>query len=146
MLVNCVGIVHVGKLHEYDEEACDYLIGVNAKAIFISLKYAVPHLLQNAPSYVVNVASVSSLIGQGHTPTYTVSKHTALGLTRLIALYPATEGQRCNYICSGIPDTPMLRYHLNAMSDPDGVLQKRLQRVPMGVAIQPEDLARGLLF
>ena len=44
MLVNCAGIVHVGKLHEYDEEAWDYLMGVNAKAIFISLKYAVPHL------------------------------------------------------------------------------------------------------
>jgi hypothetical protein len=37
----------------------------------------------------------------------------------------------------------MLRYQLNAISDPDGVLQKRLQRVPMEVAIQPEDLARG---
>ena len=45
MLVNCAGIVHVGKLHEYDEEAWDYLMGVNAKAIFISLKYAVPHRL-----------------------------------------------------------------------------------------------------
>jgi NAD(P)-dependent dehydrogenase (short-subunit alcohol dehydrogenase family) len=45
MLVNCAGIVHVGKLHEYDEEAWDYLMGVNAKAIFISLEYAVPHRL-----------------------------------------------------------------------------------------------------
>ena len=34
MLVNCVGIVDVGKLHEYDEEDWDYLMGVNAKAIF----------------------------------------------------------------------------------------------------------------
>ena len=37
----------------------------------------------------------------------------------------------------------MLRYQLNAISDPDGMLEKRLRRVPMEVAIQPEDLARG---
>ena len=61
----------------------------------------------------------------------------------MIALDSAAEGLRCNCICSGITDTPMLRYQLNAISDPDGVLQKRLQRVPMKVAIQPEDFARG---
>ena len=58
MLVNCVGIVDVGKLHEYDEEDWDYLMGVNAKAIFLLFKHAVPDLLQNARSGIVNIASV----------------------------------------------------------------------------------------
>ena len=58
MLVKCVGIVHVGKLHEYDEEDWDYLMGVNAGAIFLSFKHAVPDLLQNPRSGVVNIASV----------------------------------------------------------------------------------------
>jgi NADP-dependent 3-hydroxy acid dehydrogenase YdfG len=50
--------VDVGKLHEYDEEDWDYLMGVNAKAIFLSIKHAVPDLLQNARSGIVNIASV----------------------------------------------------------------------------------------
>ena len=73
IVVNCAGIVHLGRLHEYDEEDWDYLMGVNAKSIFLSVKYAVPHLTQNARSYVVNIGSVSSFIGQGSTPAYTAS-------------------------------------------------------------------------
>ncbi|MDE0965655.1 MAG: SDR family oxidoreductase, partial [Candidatus Latescibacteria bacterium] len=97
---------------------------------FTQIRRAAP-IGKYARSYVVNIASVSSLIGQSQTPAYTASKHAALGLARLVALDSAAEGLRCNCICSGITDTPMLRYQLNAISDPDGVLQKRLQRVPM---------------
>ena len=65
ILVNCAGIVHIGPLHEYEEADWDRMMAVNAKAIFLAVKYAVPHLVQNARSYVVNIASVSSFIGQG---------------------------------------------------------------------------------
>ncbi len=146
ILVNCAGIVHIGPLHEYEEADWDRMMAVNAKAIFLAVKYAVPHLVQNARSYVVNIASVSSFIGQGSTPAYTASKHAALGLSRSIALDYAAQGLRCNCICPGITDTPMLRYHLDAMPDPEGALDKRLQRVPMGVAIQPDDIARAALY
>jgi NAD(P)-dependent dehydrogenase (short-subunit alcohol dehydrogenase family) len=146
ILVNCAGVVHVGLLHEYDEEDWDQLMGVNAKAIFLSVKHAVPHLTKKKRSWVVNIASASSFVGQAATPAYTASKHAALGLTRSIALDYAAQGMRCNCICPGITDTPMLRYHLNTTPDPEGTLAKRLQRVPMGVAIQPEDIARAALY
>ena len=110
ILVNCAGIVHIGPLHEYEEADWDRMMAVNAKAVFLAVKYAV------------------------------------LGLSRSIALDYAAQGLRCNCICTGITDTPMLRYHLDAMPDPEGALEKRLQRVPMGVAIQPDDIARAALY
>lgn len=146
IVVNCAGIVHVGPLHEYSEEDWDYLMGVNLKSIFFSLKYGLPYLRQNQRSYMVNIASVSSFIGQARTPAYTSSKHAAIGLTRSIALDYAADGLRCNAICPGITDTPMLRSHLNTTSDPEGTLANRLRRVPMGVALTPEDMAKAALY
>jgi NAD(P)-dependent dehydrogenase (short-subunit alcohol dehydrogenase family) len=146
IIVNCAGIVHIGPLHEYSEQDWDYLMGVNLKSIFFSLKHALPHLRQNRRSYMVNIASVSSFIGQANTPAYTASKHAVMGLSRSIALDYAADGLRCNCICPGITDTPMLRAHLNTTPDPEQTLAIRLRRVPMGVALKPVDIARAVLY
>jgi NAD(P)-dependent dehydrogenase (short-subunit alcohol dehydrogenase family) len=84
-------------------------MGVNLKSIFFSLKHGLAHLRQQERSYIVNIASVSSFVGQASTPAYTTSKHAVVGLTRSIALDYAVDGLRCNAICPGITDTPMLR-------------------------------------
>jgi len=146
IIVNCAGIVHVGRLHEYAEDEWDYLMGVNLKSIFFSLKHGLPHLRRNQRSYMVNIGSVGSFIGQANTPAYTTSKHAVLGLSRSIALDYAADGLRCNCICPGITDTPMLRFHLNTMPDPEGALADRLRRVPMGTALTPMDIARAILY
>jgi NAD(P)-dependent dehydrogenase (short-subunit alcohol dehydrogenase family) len=146
IIVNCAGIVHVGPLHEYREEEWDYLMGVNLKSIFFSLKYGLEHLRRSKRSYVVNIGSVSGFIGQAHTPAYTTSKHAVVGLTRSIALDYAADGLRCNNVCPGITDTPMLRYHLQTNPDPAEALANRLRRVPMGIALQPIAIARAALY
>jgi NAD(P)-dependent dehydrogenase (short-subunit alcohol dehydrogenase family) len=146
IVVNCAGIVHVGPLHEYAERDWDQLMGVNLKSIFYSVKHGFVHLRQNPRSYVVNIGSTSTFIGQALTPAYTTSKHAVLGLTRSIALDYAADGVRCNCVCPGITDTPMLRYHLSSAPDPDAALARRLRRVPTGVALTPQDIARAVLY
>lgn len=146
ILVNCAGIVQVGPLHEYTEEDWDYVMGVNLKSIFFSFKHSLPYLRQNKRSYIVNIVSVSGFIGQANTPAYTTSKHAALGLSRSIALDYAVDGIRCNSICPGITDTPMLRYHLNTTPNPEETLAERLRRVPMGIALKPMDIAKAALY
>ena len=66
--------------------------------------------------------------------------------TRSIALDYAADGIRCNNVCPGITDTPMLRYHLSKAPDPEEALANRLRRVPMGIALQPEDIAKAALY
>jgi NAD(P)-dependent dehydrogenase (short-subunit alcohol dehydrogenase family) len=146
IMVNCAGIVHVAPLHEYAAEDWDRLMGVNLKSIFLALKHGLPHLRQNSRSYMVNIGSVGSLVGQANTPAYTASKHAVLGLSRSIALDYAADGLRCNCICPGITDTPMLRYHLSTMPDPEGALAQRLRRVPMGTALTPMDIATAVRY
>jgi NAD(P)-dependent dehydrogenase (short-subunit alcohol dehydrogenase family) len=121
-------------------------MAVNVRSIFFSVKHAIPHLRRSRRSYVVNVGSVGSFIGQAATPAYTASKGAVLQLTRSIALDYAGDGLRCNCVCPGITDTPMLREHLNKTADPEETLAARLRRVPIGIALTPDDIARAILY
>ena len=112
ILVNNAGMVHVGLLHEHSEQQWDRVMAVNVRSIYSATRHALPHLRAAGRAYIVNVGSISSFVGQASTPAYTTSKHAVLGLTRSIALDYAVDGIRCNCVCPGITDTPMLREHL----------------------------------
>ncbi|MEI6387170.1 MAG: SDR family NAD(P)-dependent oxidoreductase [Spirochaetota bacterium] len=146
ILVNNAGIVDVKALHEYSEAEFDRVMDVNVKSMFLAFKFAFPHLRKNKRSYVVNIGSISSFVGQDGTPVYTASKGAVLQLSRSIGLDYARFGIRSNCVCPGITDTPMLRKHLNASSDPEAHLKERLRRVPLGTILTPEDVARSILY
>jgi len=146
IIVNNAGMVDVKPLHEYTEREWDTVMNVNVKSMFFSLKHALPHLRKAGRSYIVNVGSISSFVGQAMTPVYTTSKHAIVGLSKSIALDYASAGIRCNCVCPGITDTPMLREHLNVQPDPDAALATRLHRVPLGIALTPDDVAKTILF
>jgi NAD(P)-dependent dehydrogenase (short-subunit alcohol dehydrogenase family) len=146
IIVNNAGIVHIKPLHKYTEREWDHVMDVNLKSMFFAAKYAIPHLRRNKRGYIVNVGSISSFVGQALTPVYTTTKHAIVGLTKSIALDYAADGVRCNCVCPGITDTPMLREHLNMNSDPEAALRERLRRVPMGVPLTPQDIAKAVLY
>jgi NAD(P)-dependent dehydrogenase (short-subunit alcohol dehydrogenase family) len=146
ILVNNAGMVHIKPLHKYTEREWDEVMDVNVKSMFFAVKHAMPHLRKSGRACIVNVGSISSFVGQALTPVYTTSKHAVAGLTKSIALDYAADGIRCNCVCPGITDTPMLREHLESLPDPEAALAARLSRVPMGVALTPADAAKSILF
>ncbi len=146
ILVNNAGRVEIGELHQYSEAQWDRLMAVNVKSMFFAFKHAFPRLRAARRGYVVNVGSISSFVGQARTPVYTTTKHAILGLTRSIALDYAAHGIRCNCVCPGITETPMLWEHLNVRPDPRAALAERLRRVPMGVSLSPLDVAKAILY
>jgi len=145
-VVNCAGIVQVGLLHEYSEADWDHLMGVNVKSIFFAIKHAIEHLRKHDRSYMVNVGSISSFIGQAATPAYTTSKGAVLSLTQSIALDYAATGLRCNCVCPGITDTPMLRRHLGTTPDPEATLRDRVRRVPLNRLMRPDEIAGTIVY
>jgi NAD(P)-dependent dehydrogenase (short-subunit alcohol dehydrogenase family) len=146
VIVNNAGMVHIKPLHQYTEKEWDHVLAVNVKSMFFALKHAFPYLRRQSQSYIVNVGSISSMVGQAGTPVYTTTKHAIVGLSRSIALDYAAYGIRCNCVCPGITDTPMLREHLNVQPDPEAALATRLRRVPLGIPLTPEDIAKSILF
>jgi NAD(P)-dependent dehydrogenase (short-subunit alcohol dehydrogenase family) len=146
IIVNNAGIVHIEPLHETTAQQWDRVMAVNVKSMFFALKHALPSLRERERSWMVNVGSISSFVGQALTPVYTTSKHAIVGLTKSIALDYAAIGLRCNCVCPGITDTPMLREHLNKQPNPEAALRQRLRRVPLAVAMTPDDVARTILY
>ena len=146
IIVNCAGIVQVRQLHELEVKDWDRLMDINLKSIFLSIKHGIGYLRQNRRSYVVNIGSVGSFVGQSSTPAYTASKGAVLMLSKSIALDYAADGLRCNCVCPGITDTPMLREHLNMNPDPEAALRDRLRRVPIGISLTPDDIAKAVLY
>jgi len=146
IIINNAGIVDIKMLHEYTVDEWDHVMNLNVRSMFLAFKYAFPYLSKNQRSYVVNLGSISSFAGQDSTPAYTTSKGAVLSLTKSIGLDYARYGIRCNCVCPGITDTPMLWTHLNAEADPDAHFKKRLTRVPMNVSLYPSDIAKACLY
>jgi len=142
ILVNNAGIILVKPLHEWTSEEWDYQLNINLKSYFLSFKYAYPHLRKNPESYVVNIGSVNSFVGQANTPGYNASKSAILNLSKSIAIDYAEEGLRCNTVCPGITDTPMLRKHMPS----DDSIRQRLQRVPTKKILSTSDIAKSVAY
>jgi NAD(P)-dependent dehydrogenase (short-subunit alcohol dehydrogenase family) len=145
IVVNNAGIVAVQTVEESSVEDWDQVMAVNVRSIFLTAKHALPHLRASGGS-ILNVASVSSFVAQQGTPAYCASKGAVLMLTKSLALDYARERIRVNCICPGITDTPMLRAHAGHTADADAHLRRRLERVPTGAMLEPDDMGRAAAF
>ena len=112
-------------------------MGVNLKSIFFSVKHGLQSLRRQPRATWSTSGRSAASSARRATPAYTASKSAVLGLTRSIALDYAALGLRCNCVCPGITDTPMLREHLDKTPDPEATLADRLRRVPMRVPLSP---------
>jgi NAD(P)-dependent dehydrogenase (short-subunit alcohol dehydrogenase family) len=80
---------------------------VNTKAIFLLCKEAIPSLQEAGGGSIINMSSGAALGGGGGT-AYTSSKGALNALTRAIAYQHAADNIRCNCVCPGPIDTPMM--------------------------------------
>ena len=145
-LVNNAGIVLVKPLEECSEEEWDSVMDTNVKSIFLTVKHSIEALKRADEATVVNLASVSSFVGQGSTPAYVASKGAVMMLTKALALDYARYGIRVNCICPGITDTPLFRHHVGRTKDPEATLVNRAARVPLGRFLTPFDIAKAALY
>ena len=132
-----------GSVDAMDERIWDITLGVNVKGVAFGCKYGIPAMLATGGGSIINVASFVAWLGAATSQTaYTASKGAVLAMTREIAVEYARKGIRCNALCPGPIETPLL---LALLSDEEKK-QRRFVHIPMGRLGHADELAKGALF
>ena len=122
----------------------DRVIAINLTGVFLCCRHAIPLMLDSeGNSSIINIASFVALMGAASPQiAYTASKGGVLSMTREIAVEFARKNIRCNALCPGPVETPLLA---ELLSDP-ARRQRRLVHIPPGRFARAEEMANAALF
>lgn len=132
-------------IDDTSDEEFDRLVAVNVRALAYLAQVTHRPLADSRGSLVI-VASKTGLVAQPNSPIYVATKGAAVQLARALALDWAPENIRVNAVCPGIVDTPMLRYFVDGLPDPDAAWNEHASAQPLGRLARPEECAAGVLF
>ena len=152
ILVNNAGIGHVGSIETTEPEDFDRLIDVNVRSIYLVTRAFLPPLLvsherHEAVGCIVNVASVSGLVGIKQRFAYCTTKGAVIAMTRQLAVeYPKTL--RVNAVCPGTVQTPFVEGYLEKFhKDNKEEMRAELRaRQPVGRLGLPEEVASAIRY
>jgi NAD(P)-dependent dehydrogenase (short-subunit alcohol dehydrogenase family) len=146
VMVNNAAIQIEEELAETTEEQLDRILGVNLKGVFFGCKHAVRAMRGSGGGSIVNIASILALVGDGILAAYCAAKGGVLGITRATAVRYGRDGIRCNAICPGDIDTPLVAAYFATADDPAALRAEVEAEYPLGRIAQPEEIARGVVF
>ncbi len=150
ILVNNAGIGHVGSIETTEPEDFDRLLNVNVRGVYLVTRACMPLLLaaeQNHVGTIVNLASVSGLVGIKQRFAYCATKGAVIAMTRQLAVeYP--KALRVNAICPGTVHSPFVegyleKFHQHNKEEMRAELQARQ---PIGRLGQPEEIASMIRY
>lgn len=149
VLCCAAGIQTYGTAVDTSEEIWDRTLDVNAKGMFLAAKHAIPQMRRRSGGALVLVSSVQGIATQTSVVAYAASKGAILAMTRAIALDHAAEGIRCNAVCPGSVDTPMLRGAADLFRgdrSQDELVAEWGRSHPLGRVARPEEVAEVIAF
>jgi NAD(P)-dependent dehydrogenase (short-subunit alcohol dehydrogenase family) len=151
ILVNSAGVGYswlekspgsMGPIDETSPEKWAEVMAINLDSVFHMCRLAIPQMKKQGGGAIVNVTSISGLLGLPVAHTYTAAKGGAINLTRSIAITYCGDNIRCNCIAPGFIDTPMVASVLNLFDD----AQMADRLCPMKRPGTPEEMAYACLY
>jgi NAD(P)-dependent dehydrogenase (short-subunit alcohol dehydrogenase family) len=133
----------VKPLHEQSLEDFDKIMSVNARGLFLCMKYEIQQMLTQGSGAIVNNSSTNGLVALRGISPYVASKHAVMGLTRSAALDYAKQGIRINAVNPG----PIATDLIARCADQMGITFDDLAAmVPMNRVGQPKEIAQAVVF
>jgi NAD(P)-dependent dehydrogenase (short-subunit alcohol dehydrogenase family) len=125
-------------IDEFDE-----VLRSNIRGTWLSMKFALPHLVERGGGVIVNTGSYQALHGKANCAAYSGAKHAIVGMTKSIALEYATRNVRASVVCPGAMDTRMIRtmFERLAPGDPEKGERAVVADIPQARMAEPEELA-----
>lgn len=128
---------------EISEALWNTVMDVNLKSAFLCTKHVVPHMIERKQGSIINISSLVAFLGcTVPQDAYTVSKGGILALTKSCAVQYGRYGIRCNAICPGPIETPLLRHLWTSEEARD----LRLSRIPLGRFGAAQDIVYMALY
>lgn len=140
ILVNNAGIVRDGLVLTMREEQFDAVLDVNLKGAFNMIRHSAGLMLRRRAGRIINIASVSGIIGNPGQSNYAAAKAGMIGMTKSVARELASKGITCNAIAPGYIETDMTG------SLPEKTLEQAMAQIPLGRMGRPEEIAKMALF
>jgi NAD(P)-dependent dehydrogenase (short-subunit alcohol dehydrogenase family) len=126
---------------EHTLENWNRVIGVNLTGVFHSIKAEIPHMTERGGA-IVNIASITALVGIAGIAPYVTAKHGVLGLTKSAALDYGKYGIRVSAVCPTFVKTPLTMEELK--DDQQWAALDAMHT--LGHCAKPEDVAAMVAF
>ncbi len=117
LLVNNAAVISSTDILETSETEWDQVMDVIVKGAFHHIRAVLPAMLANSGGAIVNVTSISGVVGLQKQAAYCAAKGALVQMTRQLAVEYGSRGIRVNSVAPGAVDTPFLARHLDAQPD-----------------------------
>jgi 3-oxoacyl-[acyl-carrier protein] reductase len=140
ILVNNAGITRDNVIVRMKDEQWDAVININLRGTFLFTRAAARPMMKARQGRIINIASVSGLMGNPGQVNYSASKAGVIGLTRTVARELASRNVTVNAVAPGFIATDMTA----ALGEE--ILQEVRKQIPLGRMGEPQDVADAVLF
>jgi 3-oxoacyl-[acyl-carrier protein] reductase len=140
VLVNNAGITRDTLIMRMSEDDWDSVIDTNLKSAFLVTKAVMRQMLKQRAGRIVNITSISGVMGNAGQANYSASKAGLMGFTRSTAREVASRNITCNAIAAGVVDTDIWQ------GVPQAAIDAMLERIPAGRKGTPDDIAEAAAF
>lgn len=137
ILVNNAGITRDGLTAMMKEEDYDAVLDTNLKGAFNMIRHCSGIFLRSREGCIVNISSVSGVMGNAGQSNYAASKAGLIGLTKSVAKELAPRGVRCNAVAPGFIQTEMTQAQVE---------NPLVAMIPLGKMGQTEDVAEAVAY
>ena len=138
ILVNNAGITRDGLMLRMKDEDFDTVLDTNLKGAFNMIRACYSGFIRKKSGRIINISSVSGIMGNAGQANYSASKAGVIGLTKSVARELASRGITCNAVAPGFIQTDM--------TENLGDNNPLLNSIPLGRMGKPEDIAAAVAF
>ncbi|HIZ22047.1 MAG TPA: 3-oxoacyl-[acyl-carrier-protein] reductase [Candidatus Blautia faecigallinarum] len=140
ILVNNAGITRDNLIMKMKEEDFDAVLNINLKGTFNTIRHLSRQMLKQRSGKIINISSVSGIMGNAGQANYAASKAGVIGLTKTMARELASRGITVNAVAPGFVDTEMTKVLSDEVKD------AACKMIPLGKFGKPSDIANMVAF
>lgn len=143
ILVNNAGDYVYSPIEKTEENDIDRLINLNVKAPFLLCKYAAKYMKENKQGRIINIGSISGVVGEANASLYSMTKSCFQGFSKALGLELAQYNITVNTVNPGWVQTELAQ---DAVEQSDFSYQEEIDMIPQKRFIQPEEIAKFVKY